>query len=217
MIGVAGRLSARVERRVLRSRITVVSTAVEVRGQVTLGHQPKTSRSKRTVPVARSVIRRLEEHLATFVGPEPDALVFTAPRGGPLARSLFSRRVWRPAVIRAGIPSITFHGLRHSFVAILVAAGCNVREVSEWAGPQRRFHADPLRPLREWFGGRGGPSGYAAGRRLEGLTQRTSDGHAETEVSPERVPEPILTARPDRHKHFEEAFRLVRGILRGWA
>ena len=57
------------------------------------------------------------------------------PRGaGPLARSLFSRRVWRSAVIRAGIPSITFHGLRHSFVAILVAAGCNVREVSEWAG-----------------------------------------------------------------------------------
>ena len=31
-------------------------------------------------------------------------------------------------------PQITFHGLRHSFVAILVAAGCNVREVSEWAG-----------------------------------------------------------------------------------
>jgi integrase len=114
---------------VLRSRITVASTAVEVRGRVTLGHEPKTSRSKRTVPVARSVIRRLEEHLVSFVGPEPDALVFTAPRGGPLARSLFSRRVWRPAIIRAGIPSITFHGLRHSFVAILVAAGCNVREV----------------------------------------------------------------------------------------
>jgi hypothetical protein len=29
---------------------------------------------------------------------------------------------------------VTFHGLRHSFVAILVAVGCNVREVSEWAG-----------------------------------------------------------------------------------
>ena len=28
------------------------------------------------------------------------------------------------------IPSITFRGLRHSFVAILVAAGRNVREVS---------------------------------------------------------------------------------------
>ena len=58
------------------------------------------------------MIRRVEEHLATFVGPEPDALVFTAPLGGPLARSLFSRRVWQPAIIRAGIPSITFHGPR---------------------------------------------------------------------------------------------------------
>jgi integrase len=37
------------------------------------------------------------------------------------------------AVIRAGIPSITFHGLRHSFVAILIAARCSVWEVSEWA------------------------------------------------------------------------------------
>jgi site-specific recombinase XerD len=26
------------------------------------------------------------------------------------------------------------HPLGHSFVAILVAAGCNVREVFEWAG-----------------------------------------------------------------------------------
>ena len=29
--------------------------------------------------------------------------------------------------------AVTFHGLRRSFVAILVA-GCNVRQVSEWAG-----------------------------------------------------------------------------------
>jgi integrase len=69
----------------------------------------------------------LEAHLAAFVAPEPDALVFTAPQGGPLRRSLFSRRVWRPAAERAGLPGVTFHGLRHSFVAILVAAGCNVR------------------------------------------------------------------------------------------
>jgi hypothetical protein len=33
-----------------------------------------------------------------------------------------------------GLDGITFHGLWHSFVAILVAPGCNVREVSEWAG-----------------------------------------------------------------------------------
>ena len=100
---------------------------------MTLGNEPKTSRSKRTVPVARSVMRRRRSTSRTSSVRSP-TLVFTASRGGLLARSLFSRRVCQPAVIRAGIPSITFHGLRHSFVAILVAAGCNVREVSEWAG-----------------------------------------------------------------------------------
>ena len=79
-------------------------------------------------------MRRIEEHLATYVEPEPDALLFTASRGGPLFRSTFAREAWRPAVHRAGLDGFTFHGLRHSFVAILVAAGCNVREVSEWAG-----------------------------------------------------------------------------------
>ena len=117
----------------LRSRIRVMSTAVELRGQVTLDNEPKTTRSKRSVPVARSVMRRLEQHLSEFVDPNADALVFTAPAGGPLFRS-WGRNVLRPAVLRAELDDITFHGLRHSFVAIMVATGCNVREVSEWAG-----------------------------------------------------------------------------------
>jgi integrase len=78
-------------------------------------------------------MRRLEQHLSEFVHQTADALVFTAPGGGPLFRS-WGRAVLRPAVLRAGLDDITFHGLRHSFVAIMVAAGCNVREVSEWAG-----------------------------------------------------------------------------------
>ena len=117
----------------LRSRIRVTSTAVELRGQVTLDNEPKTTRSKRSVPVARSVMRRLEQHLSEFVDPSPGALVFTAPGGGPLFRS-WGRTVLKPSVLRAGLDDITFHGLRHSFVAIMVAVGCNVREVSEWAG-----------------------------------------------------------------------------------
>jgi integrase len=66
--------------------------------------------------------------------PEADALLFTAPKGGPLFRGTFARDSWRPALKRAALGGLTFHGLRHSFVAILVDAGCNVREVSEWAG-----------------------------------------------------------------------------------
>ncbi len=117
-----------------RSRIIVSTTAVEIGGKITLGNEPKTRRSKRSIPVARSVMRQIEDHLSDHVGKEGDALVFTAPHGGPLFRSTFSRDVWRPAVKKAKLSGVTFHTLRHSFVAILVAAGCNVREVSEWAG-----------------------------------------------------------------------------------
>jgi integrase len=100
---------------------------------VTLDNEPKTTRSKRSVPVARAVMRRLEQHLSEFVDSTGDALVFTAPAGGPLFRALGPHRA-ASGVLRAELENITFNGLRHSFVAIMVAAGCNVREVSEWAG-----------------------------------------------------------------------------------
>lgn len=117
----------------LRSRIRVEGTAVQLGGTITLDNEPKTPRSKRSVPLARSVMRRIHLHLDKYVDPAPDSLVFTAPSGGPLFRA-WSQNTLAPAARRANLEGITFHGLRHSFVAIMVAAGCNVREVSEWAG-----------------------------------------------------------------------------------
>ena len=40
-------------------------------------------------------MRRIDEHLAAYVTADPDSLVFTASRGGPLFRSTFARRVWK--------------------------------------------------------------------------------------------------------------------------
>lgn len=117
----------------LRSRIRIIDTAVQLHGQLGLDNEPKTARSKRTIPLARSIMRRLNDHLSENVGPSPESLVFTAPGGGPSYRA-WSQTVLEPAVRRAGLGGITFYGLRHGFVAIMVAAGCNVREVSEWAG-----------------------------------------------------------------------------------
>jgi hypothetical protein len=66
----------------LRSRIRVIGT-VQIRGVVTLDNEPKTTRSRRTIPVARpSVMARIEQHLDKFVGIRADDLVFTAPTGG---------------------------------------------------------------------------------------------------------------------------------------
>lgn len=84
---------------VARSRIVVRTTAVEVHGRVTLGHEPKTKRSQRTAPVARSIMRRIEQHLVNHVGSEADALVFTAAMGGP--------RSARPSPVTSGILRLT--------------------------------------------------------------------------------------------------------------
>ena len=110
---------------VRRSRITVSSTAVEISGKITLGNEPKTRRSRRSVPVARAVMRQIDEHLRRYVAPEGDALVFTGSQGGPMFRATFSQQVWGPAAKKTGLQGVTFHTLRHNFVAILVAAGCN--------------------------------------------------------------------------------------------
>ena len=40
---------------------------------MTLDNEPKTTRSKRSVPVARSIMRRLEENLLEFVDGSSDA------------------------------------------------------------------------------------------------------------------------------------------------
>ena len=98
------------------------------------------------------MMRRLEAHLDQHVARDPGALVFVGPAGGPLFRSFGGRVLSDPAVLRAELGDLTFHGLRHSFVAILLAAGCNVREVSEWAG--HNSVAFTLTPLRRAVRGR---------------------------------------------------------------
>ena len=42
----------------------------------------------------------LKTHLADFVAPEADALVFTSPTGRPLRHNNFRRRVWLSALAK---------------------------------------------------------------------------------------------------------------------
>jgi integrase len=127
----AGLRRSRVD--VLRSRVVITETAVDVGGTITFG-EPKTAKSRRVVPIARSVMRELETHLATYTGPDADDLVFTAAKGGPMYRGTFWPTVWTPAVKATGLNGLRIHDLRHTFVAIMSAAGANPKEISTWAG-----------------------------------------------------------------------------------
>ena len=79
-------------------------------------------------------MKELDVHLAHYVAPDADALVFTGPKGAPLRRAGFRRSWWKPATRAAGLDRLKVHELRHTFVALRVDAGANIREVSVRAG-----------------------------------------------------------------------------------
>lgn len=77
----------------------------------------------------------------------PDELVFATTRGTPLHESNFNRRVWRPALERAGPGGggYRFHDLRHTCVSRLVAAGADIKLVQAVAG-----HSSPMITLSRY-------------------------------------------------------------------
>jgi integrase len=128
-----GELAGLRRRRVdlLRGTVQVAEIVVEVRGILRVG-PPKTRASRRTVGLPRFVVEELADHLGR--PGDLEALVFTAPQGGPLRLPAFRGRVWRPAVIAAGLDGLRIHDLRHTAVALWIAAGANPKEVAARAG-----------------------------------------------------------------------------------
>jgi integrase len=103
---------------------------------------PKTSRSRRTVNLARVATEALrrqrawQDDAASAAGPawsNPDGLVFTDAAGRPLRGTNVTHGFHR-LLNAAGLPSIAFHGLRHSAATALLAAGVPLRVVADQLG-----------------------------------------------------------------------------------
>jgi Phage integrase family len=60
--------------------------------------------------------------------------VFTAPQGGTLRIVAFRNRIWRLATDAAGLTGLRIHDLRHTAVALWIAAGASPKEVAVRAG-----------------------------------------------------------------------------------
>jgi integrase len=85
-------------------------------------------------PVARELVER---YLARG-RPDAGTLVFPDSQGGHLRRQNWRRRVWIPALERAGIPYFRSYDLRHTCATLLLYEGRTLNEVAEHLG-----HADP--------------------------------------------------------------------------
>src|SRR6266536_149206 len=128
-----GELAGLRRRRVdlLGGTVEVAEIITEVSGRLHVG-LPKTRASRRTIGLPRFAVRELEAHLAGST--DPDSYVFTAPQGGPLRIIAFRNRVWRPATKAAELDGLRIHDLRHTAVALWIAAGASPKEVATRAG-----------------------------------------------------------------------------------
>jgi integrase len=117
----------------LRPTLEVAETCAEVGGRVAFA-PPKTRASRRTLSVPAFVVAMLAEHFAHRGRSAADALVFVAPEGGPLRRSTFRTRVFDPAVRRAGLDGLTFHGLRHTAAGLMIEVGAHIEAIKQRLG-----------------------------------------------------------------------------------
>ena len=104
---------------------------------------PKTSRSRRNIPIPFSVVRDLKEHKRQQAEERLKAgrnyqafdLIFATTEGGPLMPQNLLRRHFRPILKRADLPqTVRIYDLRHSCATLLLAAQENPKVVSERLG-----------------------------------------------------------------------------------
>jgi integrase len=103
---------------------------------------PKTSKSRRSIPVPNSIIRILKSHRVKQSEEKLSAeeytdqdFVFANEVGEPLDEKNVVRRHFKPLLAKAGLPAdIRLYDLRHTCATLLLSRGENPKIVSERLG-----------------------------------------------------------------------------------
>jgi integrase len=93
----------------------------------------KTRASRRRVDLSSTAARVVRRQLLARK-PNELGLVFTSPRGELLNDDNFRHRVFRPAVRRTKLVGLRFHDLRHTYAALMVAAGAHPKYLQAQMG-----------------------------------------------------------------------------------
>jgi integrase len=121
--------------------LAVVQRLIMVDGKPEIRLGTKTPKSARRIALDPATVaalrahkrRQLEERLAWGEAWQDHGLVFTREDGTPLRPAFVSKAFARLAT-SAGLPSLTLHGLRHSYATAGLAAGVPVKVMSERLG-----------------------------------------------------------------------------------
>ncbi len=105
--------------------------------------EPKTTKSRRTIPLSPSVMAKLKAHHRSQLEERMKAgslwqnndLVFATETGTPLYPNNLRQRHFKPALKRAGLPEeVRLYDLRHTMATLLLAGNENPKIVSERLG-----------------------------------------------------------------------------------
>jgi integrase len=116
----------------LRRTIRVDEQLVEVKGDLSFG-PPKSAAGRRTVTMPRFIAEMVGAAMGTKEA-KKSGLVFPSPKGEPMRRGNFRRRVWLPAVEASELDDLRFHDLRHTAVALAIAQGAHPKAIQERMG-----------------------------------------------------------------------------------
>ena len=127
----------------LRRTLRVDRRINEVNGRLVPVRETKTgAKGTRTIALPAIVVAELSAHLKR--AGIKSGLVFRAAKGGAVRRHNFRKRVWLPAVARAGLDGFTARHLRHTGASLVLEAGGTLKDVSERLGHTTTRMADEL-------------------------------------------------------------------------
>ena len=117
----------------LHRTVRIHTQRQETNSGIQLVGPPKTVAGRRTLALPAELIPELEYHLATWIGPGPQASVFTGEKGGPLRKCVWQRE-WDRARQAAGLPGLHLHDLRHVAGTMAAATGAGTKEIMRRLG-----------------------------------------------------------------------------------
>lgn len=125
------------------NKIIVVRRAVVTRkGGGFIFTEPKTTRSRRSIPLSNSMLTalkahrrgQLEERMKRGAKYQNFDLIFASDAGTPIMHRNLLRRHFKPILEKAKLPEIRLYDLRHTTATLLLSAGENPKVVSERLG-----------------------------------------------------------------------------------
>ena len=104
--------------------------------------EPKTKKSRRSIRLTPQAVEALRGHLKRqlrdieILGDryQDQGLVFTTDTGGPINPSNLRQHGFARLLIRAGLPRMRFHDLRHTCTTLLLSRGVHPKFVQELLG-----------------------------------------------------------------------------------